>query len=64
MVLNTQNKLKMNVIIISYRKTIGAAAAQKRARIKMSGFIEPKRWFERKILVQFNQLIPCGYCDI
>jgi len=25
------------------------------------GFLEPKHWFYKKILVQFNQLIPCSY---
>jgi hypothetical protein len=64
MVLNTRHKHKMIVIIISYKKISRAAAAHKRARIKRLGFTEPKRWFERKILVQFNQLIPCSYGDI
>jgi hypothetical protein len=30
----------------------------------MVGFNEPNYWFDKKILVHFNQLIPCGYCDI
>jgi len=54
----------MIVITIGYKKITGSAVAQKSARKKRLGFNEPKPLFYKKILVQFNQLIPCGYCDI
>jgi hypothetical protein len=30
-------------------------------RPKWAGFLEPKHWFNKAILVQFNQLISCSY---
>jgi len=54
----------MTVITVGYKITTGSAAAQKSECKKRLGFNEPKPLFYKKILVQFNQLIPCSYSDI
>jgi hypothetical protein len=59
--LNVSNKTKIKAITGNYKTTTIFSIAAKEEQPETFGFFQPKHWFYKNILVQCNQLIPCGY---
>ena len=54
-------QIKKQAITFCYNGGGIGLQTKEKVQPKRLGFFEPTYWFYKKILVHFNQLIPCSY---